>query len=122
MKTCDQCNRKKKLKEFKSKTKVNNICNDCKTKNGKIASIKGAANEYLVLGALICDFPNIMMSSSAQTAHDLIIHKNNKVNYRIQVKTVSSTNSISLKGGGRSGRDANYGGPGTINKIYSYTS
>ena len=85
-------------------------------------SIKGTANEYLVLGALMYDYPNIMMSSSAQTAHDIIIHAGTNKNYRIQVKTVQENNSLPLEGGGRSGSDGLFGVSGTTSKKYPYTS
>lgn len=119
---CPKCNKVKKIDEFKTKTKINKICTSCKKEQGKLDSIKGAGNELLVLGSLIYNYPNTMMSSSAQTAHDLIVHINSKKNIRIQVKTVSKSGSIPLKGGGRSGADANYGGEGTINKTYLYST
>ena len=109
-------------KNFYTKTRKNRICNTCKRKQGKLDSIKGAGNELLVLGSLIYSYPNTMMSSSAQTAHDLIIHISSKQNIRAQVKTVNKSGSIPLKGGGRSGADANYGGKGTINKTYLYST
>ena len=69
-------------KDFFTKTRKNKICNTCKRKQGKLDSIKGAGNELLVLGSLIYSYPNTMMSSSAQTAHDLIIHINSKKKYQ----------------------------------------
>jgi hypothetical protein len=119
---CPSCKKSKFEKDFFTKTRKNKICNTCKRKQGKLDSIKGAGNELLVLGSLIYSYPNTMMSSSAQTAHDLIIHINSKKNIRAQVKTVNKNGSIPLKGGGRSGADANYGGKGTINKIYLYST
>jgi hypothetical protein len=122
MKICPQCNFSKDELEFKTKKRINKICNVCKSEKGKKDSIRGTANEYLVLGALMCDFPNVMMSSSAQTAHDLIVHQNESMNIRIQVKTVTQTNSIPLEGGKRAGSDGEYGGEGTVSKKYSYSS
>ena len=119
---CPTCKKSKPEKDFFTKTRKNKICNACKRKQGKLDSIKGAGNELLVLGSLIYSYPNTMMSSSAQTAHDLIIHISSKQNIRAQVKTVNKNGSIPLKGGGRSGADANYGGQGTINKTYLYST
>ena len=119
---CPSCKKSMPEKNFYTKTRKNRICNTCKRKQGKLDSIKGAGNELLVLGSLIYSYPNTMMSSSAQTAHDLIIHISSKQNIRAQVKTVNKSGSIPLKGGGRSGADANYGGKGTINKTYLYST
>ena len=121
-KECPICNVRKPESEFRSKTKIYRECKECKSLQGKKDSIKGTANEYLVLGALMYDYPNIMMSSSAQTAHDIIIHADTNKNYRIQVKTVQENNSLKLTGGGRAGSDGQYGVPGTTSKIYPYTS
>ena len=122
LKYCDRCKKTKPIDEFKTKSKINNICTQCKKEVGKLDSIKGTGNELLVLGSLIYNYPNTMMSSSAQTAHDLIVHINATKNVRVQVKTVNKNGSIPLKGGGRSGADANYGGEGTIKKTYLYST
>lgn len=119
---CPSCKKSKFEKDFVTKTRKNKICNTCKREQGKLDSIKGAGNELLVLGSLIYSYPNTMMSSSAQTAHDLIINISPQKNIRAQVKTVNKNGSIPLKGGGRSGADANYGGEGTINKTYLYST
>ena len=121
-KKCQECGSDKPIEEFTTKSKENKICNVCKKKKGKLDSIKGTGNELLVLGSLIYNFPNTMMSSSAQTAHDLIIHIDSTVNIRVQVKTVDPSGRIPLKGGGRSGADAQYNVEGTENKTYLYST
>jgi len=106
-KICDTCGERKDPKEFISKTgkATYKSCKECKSIKGKESSIKGKANEYLVLGALLPMFPNTMMSSNEQTAHDLIVHLSKNDDIRVQVKTVSKENSITFEAGKRAGAE-----------------
>ncbi|MDG2284204.1 MAG: hypothetical protein P8N43_01560 [Alphaproteobacteria bacterium] len=107
---CETCRKFKGIDKFQSKNKklTYKICQPCKSEKGKKDSIRGKANEYLALGALLPAYPNTMMSSNEQTAHDLIIHLEKNKDVRVQVKTVSEKNTISFMGGKRSGGDRQY--------------
>jgi len=107
---CETCGKFKGIDKFQSKNKklTYKICQPCKSEKGKKDSIRGKANEYLALGALLPVYPNTMMSSNEQTAHDLIIHLEKNKDVRAQVKTVSEKNTISFMGGKRSGAERQY--------------
>ena len=90
-----------------------------KYESGKQASIAGIANEHIVLGILLPNFPDAMLSSHQQSSHDMIIPSGNNF-IRAQIKTAS--NSISFSGGGRGGIDRTYVKGKNNPKTYTYST
>lgn len=91
------------------------------SKRGKAASILGKANEHVALGILLSTYPNAMMSSHEQSAHDISIYLAQEQQFiRAQVKT--ATTSVKLTGGGRGGVDAQYLRAADNPKHYTYST
>lgn len=77
-------------------------------KRGKLASIKGFANESRLLAALLARGFNASKVDLPHSTYDLIVEKDRHETIRVQVKTVGTTGSISFKGGARGGQDRHY--------------
>ena len=76
---------------------------------GRSASAKGFANENRLLAALLERDYNASKVDLPYSKYDiLIVEKNSNDTIRIQVKTLSSSRSVSFKGGVRGGRDRAY--------------
>jgi hypothetical protein len=90
-----------------------------KYKSGKQASIAGTANEHIVLGILLPEFPDAMLSSHQQSSHDMIIPSGDNF-IRAQIKTANK--SISFSGGGRGGIDRTYIKGKNNPKTYTYST
>ena len=90
-----------------------------KYKSGKQASIAGTANEHIVLGILLPEFPDAMLSSHQQSSHDMIIPSGDNF-IRAQIKTANK--SISFSGGGRGGIDRPYIKGKNNPKTYTYST
>ena len=80
---------------------------------GKQASAKGFANENRLLAALLGRGYNVSKVDLPLSSYDLVLeiekeNKKEKDMIRIQVKTVSSSYSVSFMGGTRGGKDRTY--------------
>ena len=78
------------------------------TAKGKLASAKGFANENRLLAALLERGYNASKVDLPHSTYDIILEKDKHDTIRIQVKTLSSSNSVSFKGGVRGGVDRTY--------------
>lgn len=107
------------------------MCISCLTKDtvrmvspqrnsGKEASIRGLANELVVLGILLPEFPEAMLAAHQNSSHDMIIPVSHEDFVRVQIKT--SQKSISLGGGSRGGIDRTYLAGINNPKTYRYTT
>jgi len=90
-----------------------------KYKSGKQASIAGIANEHIVLGILLPEFPDAMLSSHQQSSHDMIIPSGDDF-IRAQIKTADT--SVSFSGGSRGGVDRTYIKGKNNPKTYKYST
>ena len=75
---------------------------------GKLASARGFANENRLLAALLERGYNASRVDLPHSTYDLVVELDHSTIIRIQVKTVSSSGSISFKGGIRGGVDREY--------------
>ena len=76
---------------------------------GQSAAAKGFANENRLLAALLERNYNASKVDLPHSKYDIIIvEKNSNDTIRVQVKTLSSSKSVSFKGGVRGGRDRAY--------------
>ncbi len=78
------------------------------TEKGKLASVKGFANESRLLAALLARGFNASKVDLPHSTYDLIVERSKHDTIRVQVKTISKTGSISFKGGVRGGIDRQY--------------
>lgn len=78
------------------------------TDKGKLASAKGFANENRLLAALLERGYNASRVDLPHSTYDLVVEIDKSNIIRIQVKTVSSSGSVSFKGGIRGGADREY--------------
>ena len=90
-----------------------------KYQSGKQASIAGIANEHVVLGILLPEFPDAMLSSHQQSSHDMIIPSGDDF-IRAQIKTADI--SVNFSGGGRGGIDRTYLKGENNPKTYTYST
>ena len=75
---------------------------------GKLASAKGFANESRLLASLPERGYNASRVDLPHSTYDIVVEKSAHDIIRVQVKTVSSTGSVSFKGGVRGGADREY--------------
>ena len=78
------------------------------TQKGRLASVKGFANESRLLAACLERGYNASKVDLPLSTYDLIFEKSKHDTIRIQVKTVSNKKTISFKGGRRGGKDCSY--------------
>ena len=79
-----------------------------KVSKGRLASAKGFANENRLLAALLERGHNASKVDLPHSTYDIILEKDKHNTIRIQVKTLSSSKSVSFKGGVRGGADRTY--------------
>ena len=79
-----------------------------KVSKGRLASAKGFANENRLLAALLERGHNASKVDLPHSTYDIIVEKDKHNTIRIQVKTLSSSKSVSFKGGVRGGADRTY--------------
>ena len=79
-----------------------------KASQGKLASLKGFANENRLLAALLERGFNASKVDLPHSPYDIILEKDKNDTIRIQVKTLSPSKSVSFKGGVRGGVDRTY--------------
>ena len=79
-----------------------------KVRKGRLASAKGFANENRLLAALLERGHNASKVDLPHSTYDIILEKDKHNTIRIQVKTLSSSKSVSFKGGVRGGADRTY--------------
>ncbi len=75
---------------------------------GRLASVKGFANENRLLAALLERGYNASRVDLPHSTYDIVVEKSADDIIRVQVKTVSLSKSVSFTGGARGGRDRTY--------------
>lgn len=89
---------------------------------GREASIKGFANEHIVVGLLMQKYHNVSLVDLPLSSYDVVLVR--KIDgaddfIRIQVKT--ATNNVSFTGGSRGGQDRSFNSVENISKAYTHT-
>ena len=79
-----------------------------RAEKGKLDSAKGFANEARLLGALLSRGYNASSVNLPHSPYDIVVELETGAIVRIQVKTVSPSNSVSFTGGTRGGVDRDY--------------
>lgn len=74
---------------------------------GKLASAKGFANESRLLAALLARGYNASKVDLPHSTYDILVEHKTEM-FRVQVKTVGPTGSVSFVGGVRGGVDREY--------------
>ena len=78
------------------------------TDKGKLASVKGFANESRLLAALLERGYNASLVDLPHSTYDIVVEQEKDQVIRLQVKTISVAGSVSFKGGVRGGKDREY--------------
>lgn len=82
--------------------------NSDRVEKGKLASIKGFANESRLLAALLERGFNASRVDLPHSTYDIVVEQSRDDLIRVQVKTVSPSKSVSFTGGARGGTDRTY--------------
>ena len=78
------------------------------TDPAKIASAKGFANESRLLAALLERGYNASRIDLPHSTYDIVVEKEGSTMIRLQVKTLSRSNTVAFTGGTRGGVDRSY--------------